>query len=214
MTYQVVFDVSQRLPQLALGVAAATALAIVVLAGLIDTDALARRGPAVLGLGAMLLTMQWLVVGQWPFVVALLVVIGIVIALQRAGPAGLARSRAGARAMPGAGRLVIGLFELILAAFQGLPMVVAVDLTNRLAAGEAAIIEGPVTIQAIGKSECLVVEAQQFCYSDSVVTAGYNRRQYAFGSLQDGDIVRLSLIDGLIVRLEVRTGPDRPAGAS
>jgi hypothetical protein len=203
MTYETVFDVSQRLPQLALGVVAAVALVMVLLAAFLDVDGALRRGRVVLGLGAILLAIQWFVVGEWPFVVALVVVTGVIVLLERAGDPDAPATR---RWIPGAGPLLVGVFALILSTFQGLPMVAAIGLSNRLAAGDASVVEGPVTIKSFGKTECLTVETQRFCYSEAEVTPGYNRRQYLFGGLATGSYVRLSVIDGLIVRLEVRSG--------
>jgi hypothetical protein len=197
MTYEVVFDVWQRLPQLALGVVAALALPIVICAGLWNFDALVPRWPLVLGLGTTCLFLQWLIVGEWPYVLAGSVVIGIMVALARA-------PRAPAEKLPvGSRRLVVGLFMLVFAAFQGLPMIAAIDLSRRLIDGEAQIIEGPVRFVPFGgKTECLIVDGQRFCYSEWEVTAGYNRQRFLIGALRDGDRVRLSVIDGLIVRLE------------
>jgi hypothetical protein len=65
------------------------------------------------------------------------------------------------------------------------------------------ILEGTVTVESFVKTECLVVADQRFCYSDSGVSPGYNRRQYFIGALESGSQVRLSIIDDLIVRLEV-----------
>ena len=198
MAYEVVFDVWQRLPQLALGVVAALALLAVIGAGLWKIDALLRRWPLVLGLGTACLFLQWLIVGEWPYVLAGSVVIGIMVALARA-------PRAPANKLPlGSRRLIVGLFMLVFAAFQGLPMIAAIDLDRRLMDGEAQIVEGPVRFVPFGgKTECLFVDEQRFCFSEAEVTAGYNRQRYLTGALRDGDQVRLSVIDGLIVRLEV-----------
>ena len=198
MTYEVVFDVWQRLPQLALGVVAALGLLVVIGAGLWNFDALVPRWPLVLGLGTTCLFLQWLIVGEWPYVVAGSVAIGIMVGLARA-------PRAPADKLPvGSRRLIVGLFMLVIAAFQGLPMVAAIDLDRRLMDGEAQIVEGPVRFGPFGgKAECLNVDGQRFCYSEWIVTAGYNRPRYLIGALRDGDQVRLSVIDGLIVRWEV-----------
>jgi hypothetical protein len=211
MTYEVLFDVSQRLPQLAIGIAAAVALVGVIAFGLLDSDEALKRWPLILIIGATCVGLQWLVVGEWPFVLGGAVVIIVIIGLERAGegmtgqdstdPA--ARKPIGMR--PGAAIFGVGLFTLILAAFQGLPMVAAIDLDRRLLAGEAKVIEGTVTVKSFGKSECLSVAEQRFCYSESTVTPGYNRQRYINGPLETGFHVRLSVIDDQIVRLEVGT---------
>jgi hypothetical protein len=211
LTYQVLFDVSQRLPQLAIGVAATVALAGFMILGLVDTDAAIRRWPLAIAIGATCVGLQWLVVGQWPYLLAGTVVVTIVIVLERAGressdqgqirPSRTVR----ARRIPGAATFMVGFFLLILGAFQGLPMVQAIDLDRRLLAGEATIVEGTVTVESLGKSECLVVERQRFCYSESTISPGYNRQRYINGPLETGLHVRLSVIDDQIVRLEVGT---------
>jgi hypothetical protein len=198
MTYEVVFDVWQRLPQLAIGVVAAVALVLVVGAGLLwDIDDLIRWWRPVFGLGATCLCLQWLVVGEWPYVLVTAIVIGIMVVLARA-------PRSPADTLPqGSRRLLVGVFMLVLAAFQGLPMTAAIDLDRRLMDGQAEVVEGPVRIEGFVKSECLLVDGQRFCYSQWEISPGYNRVRYLFGALQDGTHVRLSVIDGMIVRLEV-----------
>ena len=97
-----------------------------------------------------------------------------------------------------------GTFGLIYAVFVGLPMFAAVGLERELLAGEAAIVEGPVLVEAQGKQECLVVDAQRFCYSNATVQPGYNRvRTILGGPFDTGDQVRLSVIGDQIVRIEV-----------
>jgi len=200
MTYAVLFDVSERLPQLAVGIVAALALAVVVAAGLWDSDAVLARWALVLGAGAACAALQFAIGGLWPYLLGGAAVVGIVIALERAGPGTSVRSR---RLPPGAASFLVGFFLLILAAFEGLPMVATIDLERRLASGQATIVEGPVTVESFGKTECLAVAGQRFCYSEAAVSPGYNRRQTIFPELVTGMPVRLSIIDGLIVRLEV-----------
>jgi hypothetical protein len=112
------------------------------------------------------------------------------------------------RVQYGAGGMILGLFALVFASGIGLPMFAAFDLQRRLLAGEAAIVEGPVMIEEHVKSECLVVDAQRFCYSDGGAIAGYSRRQTILGGpFAPGDLVRLSVIAGQIVRVEVGRAP-------
>jgi hypothetical protein len=83
-------------------------------------------------------------------------------------------------------------------------MVGAIDLERRLMAGEATVVEGPVMIEAGGKQECLVVDAERFCYSNAGVQPGYNRVQTILGGpFTTGDQVRMSVIGDQIVRIEV-----------
>jgi hypothetical protein len=173
--------------------------------GLLDSEVLIARWRLVLGLGAACVGLQWLVVGEWPYLLALGVVVAImvVVAGSEAYP-----EPDGLRQLPrGSRRTIVGAFLLLIAAFQGLPMVAAIDLNRRLAAGEATIVEGTATIKGYGKTECLMVDDQRFCYLESAIQPGYNRRRYLFGQPEDGRQVRVSLIDGVIVRLEVATTP-------
>jgi hypothetical protein len=203
MAYQVVFDVSQRLPQLAIGVVAAIVLAVVIAAGLWDSDAVLERWSVVFGVGAAAVALQLLIGGEWPYLLGGAVVVVTVLALERAGHAGTGRA---SRLPPGAGAFVLGLFALVFAALQGLAMIPAIDLNHRLIAGEASVVEGTVTVESFVKTECLVVANRRICYSEWAISPGYNRRQYLIGALESGSQVRLSIIDGLIVRLEVSAG--------
>jgi hypothetical protein len=104
----------------------------------------------------------------------------------------------------GAGGLGVGAVALVLAAVVGLPMIGAIDLERRLLDGYATVVEGPVTVEDRGESECVVVDAERFCYSDGIVQAGYNRRRTVLGApFTTGDQVRLSIIGDQIVRIEV-----------
>jgi hypothetical protein len=200
MTYDVVFDVSQRLPLFAIGIAAGVALAIVIGAGLWDSDAVLGWWAPVLLVGATCVGLQFLIAGEWPYLLVGAVMVGVGIALERAGPGLMSR---GGRLPVGSALFVIGFFLLIFAAFQGLPMVGAIGLNQRLLDGQAMVVEGAVTVESLGKGECLVVDGQRFCYSEAVVSPGYNRERYLIGGLETGQHVRMSVIDGLIVRLEV-----------
>lgn len=203
MAYQVVFDVSQRLPQLVIGVVAAIVLAVVIAAGLWDSEAVFEWWAVVLGVGAASVALQLMIGGQWPYLLGGAVVIATVLILERAGHAGTGRA---SRLPPGAAAFVLGFFALVFAALQGLAMIPAIDLNSRLIAGEATVVEGPATFESFVKTECLAVANQRICYSDSVISPGYNRQRYLIGALESGSQVRLSIIDGLIVRLEVAAG--------
>ena len=65
MAYQVVFDVSQRLPQLVIGVVAAIVLAVVIAAGLWDSEAVFEWWAVVLGVGAASVALQLMIGGRW-----------------------------------------------------------------------------------------------------------------------------------------------------
>jgi hypothetical protein len=53
--------------------------------------------------------------------------------------------------------------------------------------------------------ECFSVQAQTFCYSDYVVTAGFNNSASHGGPIREGISVRVSYIAKTIVRLEVKS---------
>jgi len=203
MAYQVIFDVSQRLPQLAIGVVAAIVLAVVIAAGLWDSDTVLEWWAVVFGVGAACVALQFLIGGQWPYLLGGAVVAVTMLALERAGHAGTGRV---SRLPPGAAAFALGLFALVFATFTGLAMIPAIELNRQLIAGEALILEGTVTVESFVKTECLVVADRRFCYSESGISPGYNRRQYIIGALESGSHVRLSIIDDLIVRLEVAAG--------
>lgn len=200
VTYDVVFDVSQRIPQLGIGMVAAIALAIVIVVGLLDVESLIVGWPIVFGLGAVLLVLQWLVVDAWPYAVAAAILVIVVViagqseAVQEAPPGKLPR---------GSRRTMMGTAFLLLVAFLGLPMVSAIDLQRRLNEGQATVLEGPVSFEGFVKTECMTVSGYRYCYSETTVTPGYNRMRYLVGALESGTQVRASVIDDLIVRLEV-----------
>jgi hypothetical protein len=211
VTYTVVFDVSERLPQLALGVVAAVLVVILAAGAVWLRGGLLPRWPLVLGIGAGVLAAQFLLGQLWAFALAVAVVVGVIIALELAGRPEdhdwqHVQARASRRMPYGQGGLLAGILALGIAAFLGLPMVGAIDLERRLIAGEATVVDGPVMIEAGGKQECLVVDAQRFCYAPAEVQPGYNRVQTILGGpFGTGDQVRLSILDDQIVRIEVAT---------
>jgi hypothetical protein len=105
----------------------------------------------------------------------------------------------------GTRRMLVGIAVLGLTAFEGLPMFAAVDLARRLDAGEASVYVGPVAFEYVGKTECLTVEAHKWCYGEAEVTPGWNRQHYVVGGIDPGADVRISVLDDLIVRVEVAT---------
>jgi hypothetical protein len=210
MPYRVVFDVSERLPQLAVGVVATVVLLVVIAVGLRNADLVLARWPVVLGLGAGLLGLTWLVGNLWAYAIAVVVAAVVVVALELAGrPAEDDGSESYVpppprRQPPGLFGLMVGLFALVFAAGIGLPMIAAVDLQRKLLDGQATVVEGAVMIETGGKSECLVVDAERFCYSNTTSTPGWNRQRTILGGPFDtGDQVRLSVVGGQIVRIEV-----------
>jgi hypothetical protein len=209
VTYTVVFDVSERLPQLALGVVAVALVLLLAVAAVSLRSGLLPRWPLVLGIGAGVLAAQFLLGQLWAFALAVAVVAGVIIALELVGRPEdhdwqHVQPRPSRRMPYGQGGLLAGIVALAIAASLGLPMVGAVDLERRLMAGEATVVEGPVMIEAGGKQECLVVDAERFCYSNAGVQPGYNRVQTILGGpFTTGDQIRMSVIGDQIVRIEV-----------
>jgi hypothetical protein len=54
------------------------------------------------------------------------------------------------------------------------------------------------------QSECFSVQSETFCYSDYVVSAGFNNSASHGGPIRDGSPIRVSYIGNTIVRLEIR----------
>jgi hypothetical protein len=75
--------------------------------------------------------------------------------------------------------------------------------------GEFSVVEGTVTnFQPMPyeghKDECFTVASHSFCYSDFMISAGFNNSASHGGPIRDGLPVRVSYVGGNIVRLEVR----------
>jgi hypothetical protein len=76
--------------------------------------------------------------------------------------------------------------------------------------GQFSVVEGSVTnfrpMPYQGhQDECFFVQSDTFCYSDYVVTAGFNNSASHGGPIREGLPVRVSYIGNTIVRLEVRS---------
>jgi len=83
--------------------------------------------------------------------------------------------------------------------------------------GQFSVVEGlisnfrPMPYEG-HQEECFSVQSQTFCYSDYVVTGGFNNATSHGGPIHLGLAVRVSYIGGAIVRLEVR-GDALPSAA-
>lgn len=206
MNYRVVFDVSERLPAIALGVGAAVLLAGLILAGILAFDRLLPRWTFVLAAGGFLAAATALVQRNTTMllIVALFLVFTLAAELSERPVEGVGRRR---RTPPGGAGVGVGLFMLVFAAFVGLAMIPAISLAGQLADGQAVVVEGPVRIEDFGKSECIDVADRRFCYSNANVSPGFNRMRGLDGPLRDGMPVRLSVIGDTIVRVEVADPP-------
>jgi hypothetical protein len=80
--------------------------------------------------------------------------------------------------------------------------------------GSAELVEGPVTdfvpMPHSGHSdESFRVQGVNFAFSDYTVTAGFNHTLSHGGSVRGGSHVRIWHIDGEILRLEIKEGPNQ-----
>ena len=64
------------------------------------------------------------------------------------------------------------------------------------------------------QDECFSVQSQTFCYSDYVVTAGFNNSASHGGPVREGLPVRVSYIGNTIVRLEVANNSPTTSNAA
>jgi len=201
MTYQVVFDVADRLPLIALGAAAAVLAVAVIAAGLWDVDVLLPAWPLLVGAAVSLVFLEIAVdrstsgiLFLWPLFLATIMELGH----DRLPGIDVSRiPRGGAATM-------FGTFTLVFAALSGLGTFGAVPLAQQLRSGQAEVLEGQVTdFDSGGKSECFSVEGRRFCYSDFIVGPGFNRMQDYGGPMRPGLQVRVAVIGDQIVRLEI-----------
>jgi hypothetical protein len=208
VSYQVIFDVADRFPDVALGAIALVLFAGVGFAALADLDAVLARWPLTLIAGTTLLTLEALVdrrpIGLLPVVVPVVTAVGSVLYGRRMAAADVRRGLP-----PEAVATMMGIFQLVFAMGFGLPMISAIWLSQQLANGQAVVVEGTVTIdlEVFGKNECISVADSSFCYSDSNVTAGFNRTRALGGPIRNGLQVRISSIGDTIVRVEVAEEP-------
>jgi hypothetical protein len=83
-----------------------------------------------------------------------------------------------------------------------------IQLISALRSGRASIVEGQVRnvvpMPRTGHSlECFTVRDTRFCYSDFVVSPGFNNTQSHGGPIREGLQVRIHHVDGAIVRFEI-----------
>ena len=82
-------------------------------------------------------------------------------------------------------------------------------LSSALESGEFDVVEGPVRdfvpMPRTGHArESCVVDGQRFEYSDYYVTAGFNNTKSHGGPIDHGLHVRVSHVEGVIIRLEIK----------
>ena len=197
MTYQVVFDIADRVPLIALGTAAAVLALVVIGGGLWDLDVLLPAWPLLVGAAAAFVLLEIAAersTSSLPFLWPLLLATAIEVARGRLPGIDFERlPRGGAATM-------FATFTLVFAALSGLGTVGAIGLSQQLAAGRAEILEGPVTDLFTGsKTECFSVQLRRFCYSDFAIQPGFNH----MGVVRAADQLRVAAIGDQIVRLEI-----------
>lgn len=210
MTYVVVFDISERIPEALVAVpATASCLAIVGMSTW-------RRGRAALRRSAWF----WLALAAigWPFVIggnlggptgplvgawALLpACVGVLAYFDRPIPLNT-EQRIGSRQFGS----VLALVVLGLVALCSCYQWPAFDLQRELAAGRAEVVAGTVHDAHnynLGY-EWFVVEGHTFSYVDSPTSVGFHQVAKNGGPIHDGVQVRVWYIGDVIVRLEVAT---------
>ena len=208
MEYQLVFDVADRFPGIALGIAALVALALVVGAGLWAFDDLLSAWPLTAGLAISIGALQAVTDRSLGASALFLLVPSLVCVAE------VLRNRFPSLSTPrvpaGAGPTMFATFLLFSDAMSGLGRLGAVGLSQQLRAGGADQIEGTVTNffeVSGGKNECFSVGDRRFCYSDWSVTPGFSRTRALGGPVYPGRQVRLSAIGDTIVRLELGVSP-------
>lgn len=209
MTYRLVFDVAQQIPEIAVGVPAAVLLIGVIAAGLWAFDDLVNAwrliAVATFTLAATLLILAQTRSLLFPVGFAVIAMIPDVL-----------RDRVEAfsqfKVPRGTVATVSCTFLLVLVAGTGLSKFGAIDLANRLNDGETDVLEGPVTqfYEVPMKNECFTVTDRRFCYSDTVGSPGFNRTRAYGGPINPGLSVRVAAIGNTIVRLEIATPVETP----
>jgi hypothetical protein len=207
MEYQLVFDVGERVPEIAFGVAALFALVVFAVIGLVEFDELPRVWPIVLGTAIVLGVLE-MAVDKTPADAPFLVIPAI------AGLFEVVRGRDPDLADPklpqGATATMFGAFALVFVALNGIGRYGAIDLSQRLRAGAVDVLEGQVAAffdVPGGKNECWSLDDRRFCYSDWESTPGFSRTRSLGGPIGPGSEIRVAVVGDTIVRLEVARHP-------
>jgi len=202
LTYRLAFDITQRIPEIAVGIAAAILLLGVIAAGLWAFGDLIRG---------------------WRVIAVASITVAVVLAILEQSrsalfPLGFAVIGVGVDAFRnrieaigqwdvprGAPTTMVCVFLLLWTAGSGLGRFGAIDLANQRNRGQADVLEGQVTqfSEVALKSECFTVEGRRFCYADSVASPGFSRTRAYGGPINPGLSVRVTAIGDTIVRLEI-----------
>jgi hypothetical protein len=211
MTYSVIFEISQRIPEIALAAPAIPATAVMaVLAVREETRPLLRR-TAWFWLGFA--GLEWTVFQAAAIGALFGLFFGLLIGLPAiAGAAALFTRDPESIAETVAGRPRLGtvgfLFALLLSlviAICGVGLWSAIGLQQSLAAGDAVVVEGPVedAVNPTWGYETFTVDGHTYRYQDSPNYPGFHQTAANWGPIHNGVRVRVWSIGEVIVRLEV-----------
>jgi hypothetical protein len=211
VTYHVVFDISQRIPEAVVaGLAIPGLLALIAASLRAGWRASARRCVWVV---LLLVAVDWSVFNssnlgwgafglEFGFGVGLLLTCAA-IGLHRKGPEFAVTSFGGARL--GNVGLVLSGAVLALLAFQGAAQWRSVSLLQQLHDGRALVTVGTVTNASNPNwgNESFEVSGRRFDYSDSSSYIGFHQTAANGGPIRNGLQVRVWTIGDVIVRLEI-----------
>ncbi len=202
MTYRLVFDVGHQVPEIAIGVAGAVVLIGVIGGGLLAFEATIKAWRTI-AVAAFVLALALLFLEQSRSLFFPIGFAAIGTAID------LLRNRVEAfrhfTSPRGTIATVACAFLLVLVAGVGLSKFGSIDLADRLNAGQAVVLEGPVTdfFEVPTKEECFSVQLHRFCYVDTVASPGFHRIRAYGGPINPGLPVRVTAIGNTIVRLEI-----------
>jgi hypothetical protein len=211
MTYHVVFDISERYLDALVGVVAIVCLAfVVVLSTRPDLRSLLRRTSWLwLGVAAPL----WAVLqvrnlgGPFGLATGALALIALVVAalafLDRE-----VKLNEYAHAHARSVAPLVAAVMLAILAREGHDQWPALVLQQRLAAGDATVVSGPIrdAFNPNWGSESFSVNGRHYAYEDSPFYVGFHQTAANGGTIRNGLQVRVSSIGDVIVRLEIADG--------
>jgi hypothetical protein len=212
VTYHVVFDISDRFPDAAIGVVALVmAVAVLVLASRQRSrEVLCRSSWLWLGAGGVLSALFNIHNVGIPYGL----LFGGVLAIPAFALALLAWRDAEvelddehhARARTLAPIAAAGL--LLLTSLEGAQQLSAFDLARQVSAGQATVVIGVVQHTSGGEWswECFAVNGHQYCFDGGPTSVGFHQISASGGPIHDGLQVRVSSIGDVIVRLEIADG--------
>jgi hypothetical protein len=221
LTYHVVFDISERFPEAAIGVVAVVCLLAVLALALIPRWRPVLRRTSGLWLAAAGLLFGVLGIHNIGVPYGLLFGVFSLVAFVLAFAAwrDLDLTMRDGSLLPSRSAAPIGAAVLLLlTSLAGCQQFTAFGLANKLAAGDATVVSGTVQDFTPGGQgwnggtkgpECFTVSAHRYCYNFggfSPLTVGFHWTRDNGGPIHDGLQVRVSSIGDVIVRLEIADG--------